>query len=101
MDPILIIGVVVFLSLVIGGANKYTKRNAAKIAQLEATVEVLKENAGIDFAPNEALKAQIVEELASGNKIQAIKLHRETTGSGLQEAKDVVEEIERTLEDDA
>ncbi len=100
MDPIFIIGVVVFLSLVIGGANKYTKRNAAKIAQLEATVEVLKENAGIDFDPNESLKAQIVEELTSGNKIQAIKLHRETTGSGLKEAKDVVEEIERTLEDD-
>jgi ribosomal protein L7/L12 len=81
--------------------NKDTKHNADKIAQLEATVEVLKESEGIDFAPNEALKAQIVDELASGNKIQAIKLHRETTGSGLKEAKDVVEEIERTLEDDA
>ncbi|MDC0176420.1 ribosomal protein L7/L12 [Planctomycetaceae bacterium] len=101
MDPILILGIVVLLSLVIGGANKYTRRNAAKISQLESTVEVLKENAGIDFDPNEALRTQIVEELASGNKIQAIKLHRDTMGSGLKEAKDFVEEIERTLADDA
>jgi len=42
----------------------------------------------------------IVEELTAGNKIQAIKLHRDTMGSGLKEAKDFVEEIERMLEDD-
>jgi hypothetical protein len=32
-----------------------------------------------------------------GRKIEAIKLHREMTGLGLKEAKDAVEELERSL----
>jgi ribosomal protein L7/L12 len=33
--------------------------------------------------------------LASGNKIEAIKLLREASGLGLKEAKDAVEQMER------
>ena len=33
--------------------------------------------------------------LRRGNKIEAIKLYREATGSGLKEAKDAVEAMER------
>jgi len=40
---------------------------------------------------------QIVDLLRRGKKIEAIKVHREQTGSGLKEAKDVVEEVERRL----
>jgi ribosomal protein L7/L12 len=37
---------------------------------------------------------QIAQKLAAGDKIGAIKLYRELTGSGLAEAKDAVERIE-------
>lgn len=37
------------------------------------------------------LAAQVRALLADGNKIEAIKLVRETTGAGLKEAKDFVE----------
>ena len=40
---------------------------------------------------------QIVEAIRAGNKIQAIKMHRELTGSGLKESKDAVEALARTL----
>ncbi|MBI3875607.1 MAG: ribosomal protein L7/L12 [Verrucomicrobia bacterium] len=43
--------------------------------------------------PNERLHA----ELFAGNKIAAIKLHREATGSGLAEAKQHVEKLEAEL----
>ena len=35
--------------------------------------------------------------LFRGNKIEAIKLHREATGVGLKEAKDAVEEMDAAL----
>jgi hypothetical protein len=41
--------------------------------------------------------AQIKEALFRGQKILAIKLHREATGSGLAEAKNEVEKLESNL----
>jgi hypothetical protein len=46
--------------------------------------------------PESAL-AQIKEAIFQGQKIQAIKLHRKTTGSGLAEAKTEVEKLESDL----
>ncbi len=40
---------------------------------------------------------EIATALAAGQKIQAIKLYREYTGTGLKEAKDFVEALEPTL----
>lgn len=39
----------------------------------------------------------VVAEIRNGNKLIAIKLYREHTGVGLAEAKDAVEQIERSL----
>jgi hypothetical protein len=41
--------------------------------------------------------AQVEAELRLGRKIEAIKLYREATGLGLKEAKDAVEDMERSL----
>jgi hypothetical protein len=46
---------------------------------------------------NDALKEQIRSLLLQGNKIEAIKIYRETTGLGLKESKDAVELIESEL----
>ena len=40
---------------------------------------------------------EIVRLLQSGKKIAAIKVYRTATGDGLKEAKEKVEEIEKTL----
>lgn len=39
----------------------------------------------------------IADALRAGNKIEAIKLHRAATGSGLKESKDEIEAIEAGL----
>ncbi len=44
-----------------------------------------------------SLDAQVRDLLASGKKIEAIKIYREATGLGLKEAKDAVEAIEREI----
>lgn len=41
--------------------------------------------------------AEVVAALQAGNVIEAIKLWRELYGSGLREAKDQVEELQRRL----
>ena len=55
-------------------------------------------HANVDFASltGRALKiAEIQREIQRGNKINAIKIFRETFGTGLKEAKDAVEAMER------
>lgn len=42
-------------------------------------------------------KQKLLELLAQNRKIEAIKLHREMTGSGLKEAKDAVEKLGEEL----
>ena len=54
--------------------------------------------ANLDFSSltGRALKiAEIQREIQRGNKINAIKIFRETFGTGLKEAKDAVEAMER------
>ena len=46
-----------------------------------------------DPTPDERIKAAIF----TGQKIEAIKLHREQTGMGLKESKDAVEKLEAEL----
>jgi hypothetical protein len=49
-----------------------------------------------DPLPDEALSS-IREALYEGQKIQAVKLHREATGSSLREAKNAIEALELEL----
>ena len=46
---------------------------------------------------NEQSRPAIEAAIFAGRKIEAIKLHREATGSGLAEAKQAVEELEADL----
>ncbi len=48
-------------------------------------------------ALTEAQLNAIADALRAGNKIEAIKLHREATGLGLKESKDEIEAIEAGL----
>jgi ribosomal protein L7/L12 len=61
-------------------------------------LEEMEEQPPTDFALREQRDfklAEIRSELDAGRKIEAIKLFRETFGTGLKEAKDAVETLER------
>lgn len=45
----------------------------------------------------ESWQQQVAERLQAGRKIEAIKLYRDATGASLLDAKNFVEELERTL----
>ena len=49
---------------------------------------------GWSGAPTDELTEAVLAQLAAGKKIAAIKVYREATGVGLEEAKDAVEALE-------
>ena len=56
---------------------------------------VIRRERGLVQALPADISAQVELALASGHKIEAIKLVRDATGMGLKEAKDFVEGLER------
>ena len=87
------------------------KDHAARLERLERKMDLLLRHLGVEDsqqapimpmysvptapATNGDLTSEIVSLLARGQKIEAIKRYREYTGTGLREAKEAVEAIER------
>ncbi|UZJ31188.1 ribosomal protein L7/L12 [Streptomyces endophytica] len=82
--------VVLALAVVSSSTDRRSKMVERRLVRLEQKVDLLLAHAGIE-EPQDARFAEIDALLAQGKKIQAIKLHRELTGSGLAEAKEAVE----------
>lgn len=71
--------------------SQWTDRVAA-IPRIEHQLNLIMKHLGIKDVVD---SGPILQELRSGNKINAIKLYREQTGVGLKEAKDVIDALER------
>jgi len=69
----------------------------SRVSRLEAEVEFLFTHFGLIFSVNAspADDPRVIEALRKNNIIEAIKVYREMTNSGLAEAKSAVEEIRR------
>lgn len=66
-------------------------------ARIEAKLDLLLAEADLRFDPFEGVEEEVVAALRRGRKIEAIKILRETSGLGLREAKERVEELQRGL----
>jgi ribosomal protein L7/L12 len=86
---VLIVFVYVLLRLVT------IEKRIARLSRVDAKLDLLLKQAGIDYDPYKNLSLQVTEALQRGEKIQAIKHYREATGVGLKEAKEFIEEIQR------
>ncbi|MFG2829748.1 ribosomal protein L7/L12 [Streptomyces sp. NPDC048434] len=71
-------------------SDRRAKRLETRLQRLERKMDLLLVQAGI-VEPEHPRMAEIDALLAQGKKIQAIKVHREVTGSDLVEAKEAVE----------
>ena len=69
----------------------------SRISRLEAEVEFLYKHFGLTFSESASPgdDPRVLEALKKNNLIEAIKVYRELTNSGLAEAKTAVEEIRR------
>jgi len=88
-----IAGLVVFAAL--GARLTALQARVAALSRLEAKLDLLLKHSNIEFAPYANLPAGVAEAIQSGQKIKAIKLYRLSSGVGLKEAKDFVEEVQR------
>jgi ribosomal protein L7/L12 len=70
-----------------------------RLVRLEGQVAFLYEHLGMTFVPEEQLTddPKIVAALKRGNLLEAIKLYREITGAGMEEAKKAIEEMQGRL----
>ena len=97
MDPwtVLLLAVVLvgLLMVFIGSRGQERARTAARLAAIERKLDAVMAHQGIT-EPRPELP-DVVSELQMGRKIQAIKIYRERTGTGLAEAKEAVEQIAR------
>lgn len=66
------------------------------LARIERKLDLIMQHLEIrDYAPAEPdAFGEVRAHLRAGKKIQAIKIYRELTGTGLKEAKDAVERME-------
>jgi ribosomal protein L7/L12 len=71
------------------------QKRVATLTRVEAKLDLLLQNAGLQYSPDADLPAPIVEALRRGHKIEAIRLYRQTTGVGLKEAKEFIEDVQR------
>lgn len=65
----------------------------ARLRRIDRKLDVILENLGIELSETvvSGLSSEVCRLADRGEKIEAIKRHREETGVGLKEAKDAVE----------
>jgi Ribosomal protein L7/L12 C-terminal domain len=72
-----------------------TDRRLRVLSRIDAKLDLLLKQAGIEYHPYTNLPPNVVDALRRGKKIEAIKHYRQATGVGLKEAKDVIEDVQR------
>ena len=86
---------VMLVNLLLGVRISKLEQRLSSISRIDAKLDILLKHSGLEYDPYKNLPAAVVEAVARGNKIEAIKRYREATAVGLKEAKDFIEEIQR------
>jgi ribosomal protein L7/L12 len=71
------------------------RKRTRRLGRIEAKLDLLMINAGIEFGPYEGLPAQVVDALNRGDKLEAVKFYCLAAGVSLKEAKNFIEDIQR------
>ena len=88
VSVVLIFFVLHWLSILLSGTMK--------LSRIEAKLDLLLQNAGINDDPYKSLPSGVAQALQRGDKIAAIKEYRAATGVDLGEAKEFIEEAQRS-----
>jgi hypothetical protein len=89
------LGVALILMALIGARLNKLQGRILELSRVEAKLDLLLKQANIQFDPFVHVPREIAEAVRSGKKIEAIKLQRQSSGMGLKESKEFIEEIER------
>jgi hypothetical protein len=89
-----IILLVILITLIQWRLLNVLKRIGA-ISRLDTKLDLLLKHAGIEYDPYKNLPLEVIDAVRRGNKIEAIKRYRESSGVSLKQAKDFIEEVQR------
>ncbi len=65
-----------------------------RLRAIEAQLAVLSEQAGVPYeAASQAAPAEVVELVAAGDRMGAIRKYRELTGAGIEEAQEAIAKL--------
>ena len=85
--------VLIILLLLVGLFRLSVIRNRLEsLSRLDGKVDALLEENGVEFDPFADVPADVAEAIRRGEKMEAIKTYRTSTGHGLKESKEYVEE---------
>jgi len=65
------------------------------LSRLEAKLDFLLKQANVKFDPYANLPPEITEAVRAGQKMKAIQSYMQSSGAGLKQAKDFIEEFQR------
>ena len=95
MDAGILLVVVTAVALGLLYAIDDLRKRIRRLGRIEAKLDLLVKNAGIEFGPYQGLPAQVVDALNRGDRIAAIKFYCLTSGASLKEAKNFIEDVQR------
>lgn len=81
--------------VLVGRRDSVVAQRTAAINRVEAKLDLLLSHAGIQYDPYAGIPQDVVQSLQKGNKVQAIKLYRQSSGATLKDAVDFIEELQR------
>jgi hypothetical protein len=98
---IFLLGAVVGSGIVLGSVAlrliEMRSRTGTLFYRVEAKLDLLLKQANIKFDPYANVPGEIADAVQAGQTLQAIKLYRDSTGVGLKEAKDFIEQYPRRV----
>jgi hypothetical protein len=92
---VLVVILLVFVSVSLRLTEIRTRM--AVLFKIESKLDLLLKQANIKFDPYTNLPAEIVDAVRAGQTIEAIKLYRQSTGVGLKEAKEFIEQFQQII----
>jgi len=99
-ELIVLIGLAVILVIVYSLAKRVIEmrtRMGPLLYRVDAKLDLLLKQANIKFDPYANIPPDVAAAARAGKKILAIKLYRQSSGVGLKEAKDFIEEFQRSV----
>jgi len=83
------------LIVLLGNRLNKIESKISMLSRVDAKLDLLLKQSGLQYDPYKNLPPSVVDAVQRGKKIEAIKRYRETTGVGLKEAKEFIEDVQR------
>ena len=101
MEPgfVVFVPLIAFILLLVGFATLRglagIQARLAVINRIEQKLDLVLQHAGLKFDPFSNVPPEVIEALQQRQKIKAIQLYRLKMGTGLKDAKEFIEELQR------